>query len=1000
MISRIAVENRFLILWLALLGSLVGVLLYQEMPLELLPASESRSFGVVFARESGTAKQNLELNQALMNQVLLQAGVRTNLVSEASSQGTQVSFSVPPGTALARRDLEALIQSVMRLRGQSSRFKVIDLGPESLPSAEIVVRPVNPNDPALVNFSERLIRELEGLEAVATASIMGIPNGIVEVFQSTHTPQPGFSLGKQLGWLALDMGAHIGARNSAGQGIEWQPPSWPKGFVGQPRSDHTLSGVWLDGHAASMIFLWRKPDFNDLDVSKGLEAVLRQNIDSRFETTIVSETSRYIVEAEDNVMSNLMIGIALTCICIVLFVRYFWATALVSISIPLALVLSIPILHFLGVTRNVMSLAGAALGVGIVVDATLGTMNSFNKRLRIGFLPVSCALHASNDNQIPLLVTSLSTLAVFVPILFLGGLVGDLFWDLSLTVIVGQVVGFFVSVYLMPSIACLLHEKKQSHLSVMKSEQVMSSPKKTRVAWSMHLERLLLRPRWCLSLHLGLAASLLLVILAAPPSEFLPVGSSEQFSAVVHVGDKSKLSAENRVQVRERLDSLLQGHGFTNRLIRDSGDKILATATHTLDPNLLQLNQDLSKRMGDSYRSGLYRINPLDPRSKEGQDIEVFFDARSDRSALRSLDREMQSLAGVIGTQVSWDSLALVAGLDSERSGLYAAWVPATEQSALLQVLAAPAPLGVISSHWRDRLTSMPWLRSVFGMGSDHLLEFRSMLPEGHRLTDDITLPTGILAQGISLERQPAAAHSVNQRPLLKYSIDIDGRPSGAIEAALESMAAARGLDFLWHPRSAESLDGFMDLLLCLASAIVIIALIIFAQTRSVVLSVVVLGTFLWGPIGSIPGLILHGEALSASALVGFILLAGTIVNNGILLVDQIVRNRNAQMEPVRACIEAAKQRSVPVIVTSLTTILGTLPLVFETGAGSQMYRGLAIVVVYGTAFSTPISLVGVPSLVLLLGASREWLVRLSLRLRVCLDAFVSARETSRIGAA
>lgn len=984
--------------------------MYRDIAIELLPTPGETTYVAAFPRASGSPLENLRRDREIMGSALRAAGVSSALMGEASLFGTRWTFSLPSGFALTQEELERLIIQARVARKEQPLFRLRSLNAEHNLSASIVIRPVAEHEPGLMDWTRRLVSELEGLDAIAAAAIEGDAKPTVEISADPFRSEPSFALGQELGFLARDLGAPPGATSAAGQSIRWEPASAEfSGFRVNPRIDTQSQGVWLDGRPATVVSLWRNAAFSDADVSSGLRRVLRQERDPRFQTTVAFESSRYIEEAESNVLSNLFLGTALTCLCILFFVRYFWATSLVSLSIPLALILTIPILYALGLTRNVMSLAGAALGVGIVVDATFGTISTFNQRLRLGYLPHLCALHSARDNEVPLLLTCLSNLAVFTPILLLDGVVGSLFWDLSVTVIVGQAVGFVVSVYLMPGIACLLHEKRESHLSVTRQQRRPegsfkdgpSSQERVRVTapgaeTSVHgssgsplqewLGQFLSRPRLMFALQVSLLLGLALLAWQAPPSEFLPAADSKEFSAVVRF---SGPPTETEVRdVRNKLEAFLAREGFEKRLIRASENGLVASAEHHKNPHIVNLSREIERIMAPRA-AGVYRINPLEPRSRFGDDIEIFFPKTSDPAALRRFDDALRAEPGVVSTRASWNEEFREARAPSERALLYAAGVPLSATTDIQKLTSEVSFLGFLSEHWvRPLVVDTPWLERGFGSrpgsagyerGAPPLVHLPQQA-DAYALAPGQLLPRELVAAGTTFQTGAAAVYDVNGAEHHRFSIDVDGVPSGVIETRIKALARTLGLRMEWHPSTAENQTGFRNLVICLASAVAIIALIIYAQTRSISLSVVVLGTFLWGPLGSIPGLMLHGEALSASALVGFILLAGTIVNNGILLVEQIVRNRKAQMAPVEACVEAVKTRSVPVVVTSLTTILGTLPLVFETGAGSQMYRGLAIVLVYGTAVSTPVSLLGVPSLVLLLGMAREWGNRSGLR--------------------
>jgi HAE1 family hydrophobic/amphiphilic exporter-1 len=995
MISRFAIEKRFTLLWLALMGCLAGLIVYGDMPLELMPSSSTTPYVVVFPHLAGPPEKGLQRDQEVMDAVLASAGLSVPLLGEASPLGSRWIFSVAQKSKVSKDDLHELLAQALAFRQRPPWFHLHAAGPEEVPSLEIIVRPKMQDQSELLDWSHSLALELEGAESVGRAMVAGAPRALVVAESNPFVAAGGSPLGDALSSLVMDVGQPVGGVDALGRSLlaeSWwssQDPATSAWHL-HPRVDWQNSEVLMDGRRSTVILVWRSPGFSDIDASQAVRKVLLGSEGGAFEAIITHDSSRYISESQENVLSNLLMGTLLTCVCVLLFVRYFWSTALVSLSIPMALVLTIPVLHVLGISRNVMSLAGAALGVGLVVDATLGTVASFNERLRLGFLPYLCAIHSIRENQIPLLVISLSTLAVFTPILFLDGMVGSLFWDLSLTVIVGQVVGFFVSVYLMPGLACLLHESRESHLFVRASTRSNQEPSPRSSTMTSTLGGFLGNTGAMVVFQIALFGGVLLCAWQAPPSEFLPVAQEQRFSAVVQLGQQTQ--DDTQKNLAQRVDRFLSEAGFTERFLQRSAESVLVTARHPGAMDVAAMSRDFA-RVFYPLRAGIHRINPLDPRSRLGHDIEAFFNKATPVGDLRRLDEALRQIPGVVTTQGSWNDELALAVVPHQASPLDAAWVPSSKVMTVQRLLNDSTPLGLLAHEPTQRIAERrPWYgHSAFFKGEDYgpvTLEFMSDQKDQLNLGGSVVVPRALAERGVATTVVPAVAHSVNGRMSYRYSIDVEGRPSGAIESELVVLAKKMGLELEWHPSTADNLEGFRNLLLCLAAALLIIALIILLQTRSLGLTIIVLATFLWGPLGSVPGLIAHGEALSASALVGFILLAGTIVNNGILLVNQVVRNRLAQMDPVTSCIEAVRARSMPVIITSLTTILGTLPLVFETGAGSQMYRGLAIVLVYGTLVSTPVSLIGVPSLVILFGRLREHGARIRLKAHIAILRF------------
>lgn len=996
------IDHRFYCACAALLLCIVGALLIPGIPTELLPALSERKFLITFLNNAGSPSENLTRLRPVIDQSLSAALGPFTYTAQADSEVSQFMITTSHQISDAERRIELAVANEIAHQPERPPFVVSEIGTARLPTAEVLILPKTKiSDDQFKISAERLRDELQNSDSIGEVAVFGQKSAIVA---SRPTGSSGKSLSR---WISENR-----RRNTTFQVFQperastlwWAPAANEAETLFWSHRSENDTVIQLDGMTAVGLALFRAPGASDLQVSADLNAILESFHSELIEARVIRDSSIYISQAEKNVSSNLLMGTLLTCLSILIFIRRLWSTVLVSLAIPVTLLLSIPVLHLLGVTRNVMSLAGVALGVGIVVDASLSTMHTFNERLQKGFLPTQAARYACRENQKPLLMTGLTTLAVFLPILTLSGQVGDLFSELSVTVIVGQVIGFVVSVYLTPALACLLHDKKETHLWIDKSisqspaalnKELPSDNGHAASRSSSYVRALLERPSLCLVLNGLLIGIISLNIWKAPPSEFLPAAENSQYR--VHVKLIGATDLQERMRLLKSIEGFMKSQGFTNRYATASPFEISVLADHEKMTDLRAANADLEATIFP-LKGGIYRLNPLEPKSGQGEDVE-FFTSPAERGLARQVYSELLKEDGVVTGSFTGDLKGLFAETDARMSPLYASWIPGSQENAFRKTYLDVIPLGFSARSLRGGNTQN-------GSQTSHILQFptsedgqdESESPGTSRRTISVLDqrdeplvigPTGsvmtraLLESDVFFEQKDAITYLIPSGFSDKVTLDIEGITSGEAEELISRAAAEAGLTFQWHPSTESSRKGFSELLACLAAAVAIIAILIFLQNWSLKVSLIVLCTFVWGPIGSIPGLILHKESLNASALVGFILLAGTIVNNGILLVEVIERKRRAQIDPIEACIQGIKERAVNVAITSLTTILGMLPMVFETGAGSQMYRGLAIVVVYGTLISTPISLIGVPSLIILFGSIRESVERLSLRLRI-----------------
>lgn len=995
------IEHRFYCACAALILCIIGALLIPGIPTELLPALSQRKFLITFLTNSGTPSTNLKQLSPLIEKSLAASVGSYTYTAQASSEMSQFLITTKNQTNDAERKIELALAQRSTHLSEKPTFRVTEIGAALAAVAEVLILPkTKVTDDQLSIAAQKLRDELLNSHSIGKVDLFGQKSEVVAAKPSRSNRE------SLTDWISDHRRRHTTFQFfqlKRASNVWWVPAVQDDDSIYWRGQSTTDTNVRLNGTTAIGLAIFRAPGANDLQVSADLNAVLDSFSSEMIETRLIRDSSIYISQAEKNVSSNLVLGTLLTCLSILIFIRRFWSTALVSLAIPITLMLSVPVLHLFGITRNVMSLAGIALGVGIVVDASLSTMQTFNERLEKGFLPTQAARYACRENQKPLLMTGLTTLAVFLPILTLGGQVGDLFSELSLTVIVGQVIGFVVSVYLTPALACLLHDRKETHLwidksnnnsinSLEKEKPEEKNPEASRI--SLILTFFLERPSLCFFIHAMLIGIISLNIWRAPPSEFLPAAESNQYR--LHVPLIRATSPLERQAMMNNIESFMKDKGFKNRYLVASPLEISVLADHDGVPNLRHTNADLEASIYP-HRGGIFRLNPLEPKSGQGADIE-FYTSPTERRIAREVFAKLLKEDGVVTGTFTGDLKNLFAQADTHKSPFYASWIPGPQENNFRATYLDVIPLGFNTWSIRGEKNRERWQTNTLQfLPHDEGANARASADKSRRIIsvldrrDEAIIagPTGslmtheLLESDVMIEQNDALTYLIQSNLSDKVTIDIEGITSGEAEELVNRHAAEEGLRFQWHPSTEAYRKGFSELLTCLGAAVAIIAILIFLQHWSIRVSLIVLCTFLWGPIGSIPGLVLHNESLNASALVGFILLAGTIVNNGILLVEVIERRRRAQIKPIIACIQGIKERAVNVTITSLTTILGMLPMVFETGAGSQMYRGLAIVVVYGTLISTPISLIGVPSLIILFGSIRESLERISLRLRI-----------------
>ena len=691
--------------------------------------------------------------------------------------------------------------------------------------------------------------------------------------------------------------------------------------------------AWDEGGSYYLATVKMTSEGSLTEISKAVRAALPR------EVVVLNDDASYVLSSEENLLENVYGGTLLTIVCVFAFVRKLSSTLIVGLSIPMCVLLTIPFLFGMGISNNIMSMAGLALSVGIVVDASLSVVDEFEENMKTGkYLPIQAAHKTVQETFIPLFVATLAASAVFAPILFLEGRVGELFADLSLAVVISNFIGLLVSMIVVPSILATT-KTEQSIGTARKSGVAEASVVRSRRAFVLFQQfALRLKKIWTRIFDVVVGSPLLSLVFVCmsflsvavvlrdiPPMDFLP--PPKQGLSVVELQlppmSVQKVTSEQLGKDAQKLIGVLQEFKAEGVRVQRVGAK-LAAHYKISTTQIAPLEESLRKTF-EGY--GVYADldNPLKPFGRQDQDVEFFLDGPSNK--ITEMILRLREMPG------------------SHRISL--------------------------ASEEKEQHENQSW-----NLPSE--VEFGQKKADLRRFSDD---PVFRVEGAKTAEHTSQTQRFWNNIPVDYATVRLGGEQTAlSFDEKLKKSAEKYGVVVKETLSAEEAADSMIGLVWCLLAAVAIISLVLWVQSKSVFRTFVILATFLWAPLGAIPGLAIHGESLNGSALVGFILLAGTIVNNGILLMERIEKNLQQQMSPLEAARLGVEERSLNVVITGLTTILAMLPMIFGGEEGAQMYKSLSVVVVYGTIASTPISFLGIPALLtvrnFILSSIETWKLR------------------------
>ncbi|HXV74947.1 MAG TPA: efflux RND transporter permease subunit [Candidatus Polarisedimenticolaceae bacterium] len=811
------------------------------------------------------------------------------------------------------------------------------------------------------------------------------------------------------------------------------------------------------------IALHRDGSSNTIAVSRAIRQALsgptglRAQLSDDLELTYLSDQSIYIVEAIGQVWSAALIGGLLAILVLYFFLRDVRATVIIGLSIPISVVVTFLPMYKSGVTLNIMSLGGLALGVGMLVDNSIVVLEAIDRKRREGSVGKDAATEGARNVVGAVTAATLTTVSVFLPIVFVRGVAGQLFYDLAVTVCLALVMSLFVSLTLIPMLSAFeLGRVRRTSLEQAFGATSGDSPWRTigqllriprarpaagrlgralrgsavalrfllrlvvslplyliavivrglarlvvaAIVWSWSvvsrlIDWLFLPATWlfdgigrayprglagALRARRGvLAAGFAAFVLAAAAvpllgTNLVPDLSQGEFAFRIRLPEGTPLEAS--AETIERIERRCLDDGRFERVFSVVGNwPSTASGRQTVGENLAQINFVLPDGTPAQDEAAaieeVRRVLAVFPRVEAELAHPSVLSVRPPLAVnLFSENLDDLDLAAVRVAEMIWTIAAVEDVATSSEPGNPEIRIELDrERAADLDVQAEPLSRslqrqigGEIVGQFREleqrldiRLRALEAWRDTAGEVEDLR----------YRLENGTSVPVSAFAS-VTLERGPAAIYRNGGARVATVTAKLDSTDLGRSMDELKTRLAGLELPESVVAESAgqdkELQVSFRSLRLALALAVFMVYVVMAVQFESLRHPFVILLSVPLGIIGVVLGLFLTDTSVSVLALIGAVMLAGIVVNNAIVLVDAINLLRREQgMAPYDAVIEAGRLRLRPILMTTLTTVLGLTPLALGIGAGAEIQAALARTVVGGLLASTLVTLVLIP---------------------------------------
>ncbi len=736
--------------------------------------------------------------------------------------------------------------------------------------------------------------------------------------------------------------------------------------------------VTADGEPAVMLAVRKQSDANTVEVARAVAEALPRISDRLPEgVSLVPlfDESRPILRAIANLGQTGAQAFLLTGVVLLLFLRS-WRTSLITvIAIPTSIVVAFVFMDALDVTLNLISMAGLALAIGMLVDNGIVVLEAAFQHLEKGATTAEAAVRGAREMSMPLVASTLTTVVVFLPILLVEGIAGELFRDMVLTICISLLASLVVALSLVPLMASRMLGARKGWLQL-RLERATSGLDLLAPAYERALA-------WALSRRtrvLSAALAAFVLSLAAVPllgQDFLPKA------------DVSEIRVEVTAAPGTSLDEMRVLVGQVEGLIRDA---VPEAEVVTADYGTAE---GFSAIFGGTANKGTLRARLPEPRDRERtqQEIEAALTARFGEVPGLQVEVAQFSMSGgggdievkIFGEDLDelrafGESLqAEVAGIEGVRDVRFSMLQGSPELSLRydrerMRVLGiSPAVVASTVAAYYQGVTA-----TIYREGGDEFAVRLRAPRESRRELSGLrylpiplpaggTVPLGSIAE-VGDQLGPIDIERENQRRYARVSItkgvSVDlGTLTARVEAAIARAGVPEGMHVEIGGVAEDLRDAFFKLAMALLAALGLVYMVMASQFESLLEPFVIMFTVPLAVIGVVGALALTGTSLQVTALVGMILLGGVVVNNGIVLIDVIKRRRAEGSDLVAAALEAARTRLRPILMTALTTILGMIPLSMGVGDGAETWAPMARAVVGGMTVGTVLTLFVVPTL-------------------------------------
>jgi HAE1 family hydrophobic/amphiphilic exporter-1 len=730
--------------------------------------------------------------------------------------------------------------------------------------------------------------------------------------------------------------------------------------------------VMLNGERAIGLSIYKEPRFNTVKAVNNLYTTLtslRRALPG-YEFTVVQDQGEYIDKSIGEVQRTAMLGILLAVFVLFIFLRRIGTTLVVVVAIPISIIATFNLMYFNDLSINIMTLGGLALGAGMLVDNAIVVLENIFRIKESGVTFKEAAVEGTGQVGAAITASTITTIVVFLPIVYLHGASGEMFKDQAWTVAFSLISSLFVAMLVIPSLVAHLFRDR---------ETVKTEPRSVKITWySVTLEKILNARRYVIILSIVLLAGTGF-ILPRIGSEFMPRAESPEFTMELMLPEGSTLElTASTVKNTENVVRSLLGEDIEMIYSQagSSAGSSLSSTSAIRSENQATIKVFLSTTQAYQTESA---ISVVEEYFRQVPELNISF--RREESAVQTTlgTNEAPFVAEIRGKDFAEIERIIneaKAILDSNEY-LYNITTSLDEGTPEVNIVIDRFKTGyynlnvnTVTNQIRSHLSGSEAgsfekegeIKDItIKLGDISLNELEHIIISA----GNVSFPLSTIAR-VEKSTTPRQVTRRNQsRTGYVYAMVRKGKPFDHVvrdaEEALSSIVIPTDYKIEITGEELKRKESMSNLTFALLLSIVLVYMVMASQFESLVHPFTILLTIPLAGIGTVWTFFILGKSFNMMAYIGLIMLAGIAVNNSIILVDRINQLRVAGLARKRAIIEAGSQRIRPILMTSITTILALLPLTIGFGESASLRSPMALAVIGGLVTSTILTLVVIP---------------------------------------